>query len=319
MPIRFFQQKINALNAYADTLANRNIYASNALGFARTILATGTLLTFLFSPYDAVFVDGINKVAFVDSFNAFNLFELIKSPIAARAVAAVILITVISGYLPQITGILHWWVCFSMFNKGTLVDGGDQVSMILSGFLLPVTLLDPRLNHWTEGKTYNRPYSNILSNVVLGLIAVQMSVIYFHSAVEKMKVAEWVNGTAVYYFLNNNLFGPVPVIRNLIVTLMASPLIALLADWGVLLLEILLFAALFMSRKNKRRMLIAGVAFHFTIIIMHGLVSFFFAMTAGLFLYLYPLDQSVALRILPFKKLRRKQPSAAPSGKLQTI
>lgn len=123
-----------------------------------------------------------------------------------------------------------------------------------------------------------------------------MAVIYFHSAFEKLRVTEWVNGTAVYFFISNNQFGPIPAIRNLLVSLLSNPFIAILFDWGTLLIEILLFAALFMSKANKKRMLIAGLLLHFGIIFLHGLMSFFFAMAGGLILFLFSIDENISLK-----------------------
>lgn len=293
--LKYFRHIVQQGNHYADYLAGKQVYATNVVGWARSILATGTLLTFLFSPYDALFDPGVTKAANIAFFDAGNLFNLIAHPLAVRLVACTILLAVISGYLPQLTGILHWWVCASLANKGALIDGGDQISMILSLFLVPVTLLDPRKNHWTTGVHYHRPYTHIFVNFILMLIGLQMAIIYIHSTFEKLKVPEWLNGTAVYYFLNHDLYGAVPIVKRVMTPLFLNPYITLLLGWGTLILEMMLFAALFMSKTNRKKMLIAGLIFHFAIILFHGLMSFFFAMAAGLILYLFPVDEQIKL------------------------
>jgi len=60
-----------------------------------------------------------------------------------------------------------------------------------------------------------------------------------------------------------------------------------------------------MNKENKLKMFIPSVGFHFMIVIIHGLFSFFFAMLAGLILYLLPLNNYLALKDLKglFKNL----------------
>lgn len=290
--IRLINKKTSSLNSFTNYLANRNIYKTNLIGVARFILATGTLLTLMLSPYNAIFVEG-SKNSTLSFFNNLNLFIIIKSHVVAKLLSCTILLAVISGYLPQITGILHWWVSFSLFNKGYLVDGGDQITSILTLFLIPITVCEPRLNNWYKGNKNCNPYFSILVNVALFFISLQMSILYFHSSQAKLNVAEWTNGTAVYYYLNNNLYGPVPIVKNIVLNLLSIKIFAVLSTWSILIFEILLFAAIFMTKNTKKKLLYYALVFHFIIIILHGLVSFFFAMTGGLLLYLYPIEENV--------------------------
>ncbi|MRM86444.1 hypothetical protein D1002_11255 [Riemerella anatipestifer] len=65
--------------------------------------------------------------------------------------------------------------------------------------------------------------------------------------------------------------------------------------YGVLILELLLFLALCSNRKYKIVMLYIALLFHFSIIIFHGIFSFFFSISAALILYLYPTHQNLKL------------------------
>lgn len=48
----------------------------------------------------------------------------------AKVLGIIILLLVISGPLPQLTGILHAWVAFSVATGISIPDGGDQSRQI---------------------------------------------------------------------------------------------------------------------------------------------------------------------------------------------
>jgi antimicrobial peptide system SdpB family protein len=109
---------------------------------------------------------------------------------------------------------------------------------------------------------------------------------YFHASVGKYNTPEWHNGTAAYYWFNDPTFGSTGFIYSTLSYLFKNPYIMLLFSWGTLLGELLLFARLF---TDKRKWIIlafiGGVFFHIGIVLMFGLVSFFFAMFGALVLY----------------------------------
>lgn len=63
--------------------------------------------------------------------------------------------------------------------------------------------------------------------------------------------------------------------------------------WSVIILEILLSIALFMKESYRKNLFFAGVLFHLSIILIHGLFSFFFSITALLVMYLIPIDYNI--------------------------
>lgn len=69
-------------------------------------------------------------------------------------------------------------------------------------------------------------------------------------------------------------------------------IIVTLLTWGILTLEVILFAGFFMKIKHRKKLLIIGMLFHLGIVVVHGLFSFFFAMAAALILYLWPVHQT---------------------------
>ncbi|MGI8950155.1 MAG: sporulation-delaying protein SdpB family protein [Chitinophagaceae bacterium] len=297
--------KLNAqINRYVDgilIIANRNPF-TNVYGLSRSILAMGTLVTFLFNDVHSIFIDinfGTKKYFFLEKINIFYLFGYENISIA-KIVCVIILLFIISGFFPQITGLLHWWVTYSFFNSAIIVDGGDQIASVITLLLIPITLLDSRINHWRfkQSKNVIKNYTAIL---FIFLIQIQMCILYFNSAIAKFTVEEWTNGTAIYYWLLNNTFGVSNYLRKIIFPIITNAYGVQFLTWGTIAFEILLFASLFFNPKNKIKMLKAGLLFHFFIFIFLGLGSFFFSMAGGLILYLYPFDNWIKINFV-FKK-----------------
>ncbi|HET9035930.1 MAG TPA: HTTM domain-containing protein, partial [Myxococcaceae bacterium] len=148
----------------------------------------------------------------------------------------------------------------------------------------------------------------------LVLVRVQMAVVYLFAAVLKFPSEEWANGTALYYWWQNAVFGSPGFLRPLMAWLGRSLLVVPLT-WGVLLLELSLAAALVAPLRFRRRLLPLALLFHAGIAVIHGMPSFALAMIGGLVLYLRPTWQPFPLP-QPFRRslARRAQPGAQPSA-----
>lgn len=288
-----------SLNKYSEKLSNTNPF-TNVLGFARSALAFCTLLTLLANNWGLLFnpehINAPVSSSLLDQLNIFNLFskEYIQIPLI---ISCVILVTVISGYLPQVTGVLHWWVAMSFWRTSPIIEGGDQLHVILAFLLIPVCLMDNRINHWHKKKNQQQAffkYRCLAVHLVIQVVQVQMAILYFQAAVDKLFVTEWKDGSAVYYWFTNNIFGIGGSARDVAVQLLSNSVIVSAISWGTIVLEILLFGALFSNSTYKKIMLYAGIGFHFMIILVHGLPGFFFAMLGGLILYLRPLENEFA-------------------------
>jgi antimicrobial peptide system SdpB family protein len=151
------------------------------------------------------------------------------------------------------------------------------------------------------------------------VIRLQVAVVYLHASVGKMKVEEWTNGTAVYYWFLHPVFGAADWLRPVLVPLLMSPVPVTVLTWGAVILELILFAGLFMERRHRRWLLWVGLAFHFGIVLVHGLVGFFFAMAGALILYLWPPDGKPQIR-LPQRRAgpRATEEPVPPPRKLVT-
>ena len=286
----FFKQILTLTRIF-----ERNSPFGLPVALSRSLLATSTLVTFLFNSSITLFPSNIQDTvprSYIGSINLFHLF-FHNNIFGLKLFSILILILVISGWRPRITGILHWWVSYTFFTMSDIIDGGDQINAILCFILIPITLMDNRKNHWNfyDEASSVSPYKNIFGNTLISMAGVQMSYLYFQSLVEKLKIDQWVDGTSLYYWLTHNIFGAPEWIKIVILPFLQNSVTLLLITWTVLLIELLLFSAIFMSKSRKIKILIIGISFHLCIALIHGLISFFFSMSAGLLLYLLPSDR----------------------------
>lgn len=270
-------------------------------GLARSILALGTLITFVFNPAshlfinldEAIYTQHVTTSAIVHKLNLFFLFGPSHLGIA-KLLSILILILVVSGWRPRITGIFHWWVAFSFSSVSPTIDGGDTIASIISFFLIPLCLADNRKWHWATASNHGTDsFVNLFLWSVLFIIRLQVCIIYLHSGVDKLRIEEWGNGTSTYYWFTNNIYGAADWLKPFIYSLMSQPLIVVSITWGTIVLEIILGMAIFMDRKtlNWRILLMLAIVFHLGIVIIFGLITFFMSMMACLVLYLVPVSR----------------------------
>ncbi|MDR3679943.1 MAG: hypothetical protein P4L41_08250 [Flavipsychrobacter sp.] len=283
------------------TLLNRIMYKNihnEKIAIVRSLLAIGTIFTLLTNNMGLLinsnYLNGGGGLSVELPLKAINLFVLFP-PVYAKLIALFILVTVISGYLPQITSVLHALVMISFCGKVIPVDGGDQVALVLSILLIPICITDERLNQWMPNKKQGNANMNIFNNVCLFAIQMQAAFIYLESGIGKIMVNEWKEGTACYYWFSHNVSGAPDWLRNIYESITLTPYVALVS-WGVIIFEILLFACLFANENIKAKFLVLAILFHFMIIITHGLPSFFCSMLGLLILYLD--EKNISIKVL---------------------
>ncbi len=288
-----------------DRALERSTPFTDVYGLARTLLAVSTASTLLFSQSTSLFcpVSGHAKVPICEKYARLGFFCFVSSDKleAARWGCFALLLLVASGWRPRATGILHAWLAYSLQANAVLVEGGDQLASILSILLVPVTLSDSRKWHWSAdclASDFSAVMRRAVATSALWMVRIQVSVVYLEASVGKLMVAEWVDGTAVYYWLNDPTFGAPGWLRPVLRPLLTSSGVAVVT-WGVILIELFLAASLVMRKRFWPWMLCLGVTLHASIALLHGLVSFSIIMTGALILYLRPVDQSlhIAMRL----------------------
>ncbi len=293
-----FKNVINFLVLKIQKYSTMNPWTST-YGLARSLIALSLMITLVFTGYENLFplVDGMQlKPVFLD-LEKIGLFYLFKDNILIAHILSVsILIWVIIGFLPQLSCIFHWWVAFSFFTSTVIIEGGDQIAVIVTMLLVPVCITDRRINHWNN-KIANKKRSKTILFVwsIYFIISLQVSVIYLHAAVGKLAVEEWVNGTALYYWVNHNVFGVPNTLKGDATKILSNTFFVVILTWGAILLEFLLAGWLIMKRNiwNWKFMFISAVLFHVLIGVVHGLLSFMITMSGVLVLYFFSKNKSI--------------------------
>jgi antimicrobial peptide system SdpB family protein len=125
----------------------------------------------------------------------------------------------------------------------------------------------------------------------------QVAVLYLHAATGKFSVPEWVNGTALYYWLLEPAIGITQKHHDVVLWLLRPAWVTPLISWAPLALELALFCAIGMSSENRMRRVLFAVAalFHVGNFLFFGLFSFMLTMFAALVLLLRPASRPYRL------------------------
>jgi antimicrobial peptide system SdpB family protein len=258
-------------------------------GLARSLLALGTAGTLAFTGTEVLFhpVVGAPKAPYCFEASRVSLFCVVPSHEIARWLGVALLLVVATGWRPSLTALPHWWISFSLQNSATVVDGGDQATAVLTLLLLPLALSDPRKWHWTfpidERVHSGRQVAGFVGRLMM---VIQIAGLNFCAAISKLGVPEWANGTALYYWITDPTFGPPRLLGSLLGHAVLSPTGVVVLTWGTIVLELAIALSLGFPHQIRRALVILGIGFHGAIAATMGLVSFGFAMSAALLLYL---------------------------------
>jgi antimicrobial peptide system SdpB family protein len=296
---------------------------SSGLGLARTLLALGSGLTLIATPTDVLLSGGgvIPRAGcFADSAaGAFCVVPVWHGELM-RWCAVAALLLVASGWRPRLTAIPHWYLSWSLLVNSAVPDGGDQLTAILTLLLVPVGLTDRRRWHWQDPAPSSRAgvdrahagTASLIAYVAIALIHIQVAVVYFQSSVAKLGVAEWADGTAMYYFLQHQLFGAPPWLSPVTDLVTHQPLGVSLLTWTPLAIEFAIAVAILLRPPVRRVLLVLGFALHATIGLTMGLVSFGVAMCGALLLYLLPIGYQLRFEGLSAATRRVRARLAVP-------
>jgi len=277
-----------------------NIHNSNVVTLSRALLALSFLLTLVFTPlYDLFPTQHLilikQNVEYSLHLNFFLWFDNIKIP---YIISIVVLLLSIFGLFPRYMSILQFWVSFSVYHSALVTEGGDQINSILSLLFIPLCLSDNRKNGWYSKKNYNQnsQKSNLFlynSFVALLFIKIQISLLYFNAGVAKIYAPEWSNGSAVYYWFYDPTFGAPHWFDFLFGFFFKNDITVTIINWSVIFLEIIIFISFFLKQKFKYLIFPIAILFHFLIILVHGLPSFFLSMSGCLVIYLLNVEISI--------------------------
>lgn len=265
---------------------------TNVLGVGRTLLAVATGMTLAVNGPATLFAhaSGLPDGPACRGVREYGLFCVIPPSglNAARFFALALLVITASGWRPRVTCIPHWWITFSCAANWKLLEGGDHLAAVLTFLLLPVCLADGRRWHWrlAQHEQLRGPLAGLVGASTVVAIKLQVAGVYLHSSVAKLTVEEWVDGTAIYYWLGDPTFGASEFTRGLFSALFRIPLAVAALTWGPILVEFLLFLGAIgaVAKRWNLYLLATGLLFHATIALTMGLVSFGVVMSGALVL-----------------------------------
>ncbi len=268
------------------------------LGVARAFLALGAGLTYLLTPSDTLFtpVDGALSARCAASVGwmAWPCWLPEDHVAGAQVVAGLLCLVIATGLFPAVAAVPTAFLLLALPLTSAAPDGGDQLAGILGVLLLPVSLTDWRRHSWTveqpDAVFRQRVFT---ADVGIAFIKVQVSVVYLVACLGKLGSPEWANGTALYYWVRNNVFGAPWIFRPAAEWVTSQPPLVAALSWGTLVLEFSLAIAVFLPVRFRLRVLLpVALLFHVGIWLVLGVSSFAFVMFAALLLLVIPVGWS---------------------------
>lgn len=264
------------------------------LGAARSLLALSAGLTYLLTPSTVLFVpvDGALRARCAASVGwlAWPCWTPQEALGMAQCVAAALCFAVASGWYPAFTAIPLAFLLIALPITSSVPDGGDQLAGILGLILLPISLTDWRRNSWTAPQREQLLAVRVfVADASLALAKLQIAVVYLIACLGKLGSPEWVDGSALFYWVRNNVFGAPLIFRPIAEWATAQPLLVAAFSWGTLVLEFCLAIAVFLPISIRLRFLLpVALLFHLGIWLVLGVSSFAFVMFGALLLLVVP-------------------------------
>jgi antimicrobial peptide system SdpB family protein len=261
---------------------------SRALGIGRSVIALAQASILAFTPASHLFVPVGGAETEVDcstSVQALSLYCVAGSADRQllNLIALALLLVVASGFLPRYTTVLHFWVSLSIGQSISLPDGGEAVAQVVTFFLVLACADDRRKWHWEKSTADGREGTFWHGIAWAGWwgVRLQVAYVYLNSAVAKLPVGPWAEGSATYYVARMENFGAAGLFADLFRWATGITVIALLSAWGTILAETVI--AFFLLRRDSRQA-VAGVisaCLHVLIVLQIGIVSFGFIMVGA--------------------------------------
>ena len=279
---------------------------TNVYGLARTLVALGTAGTLAASTAQTLFrpVATLGDYPPCKSAAAGSVFCLAPHSYTGltwiKWICVAVLVVTASGWRPRWTALPHAYINYSVFSGIAIVDGGDQIGLILSVLFVLPALGDRRHWHWHQPPppptTRADQVLTLLGHTGLVVVRLQMSVLYFQAVVAKLPHPEWADGTAMWYWGTNPDFGPAPWLATLVTPILSTALGVAAMTWIPLVIELSLAASLLLPQRLRLYVMAAGLFFHLCIATMMGLWSFALAMAGGIIVLCAPAGSALHVR-----------------------
>ncbi|MCJ1714488.1 sporulation-delaying protein SdpB family protein [Curtobacterium sp. VKM Ac-2922] len=273
-PIQDLRAGFNALAANLDHFDGESLRPQAG----RSIIALAQLLTLALTSWPALTADVLGRLPemYCAGPRSISMFCLGSSTPneTGRWIAIAVCVLVVSGIYPRWTSILHAWVAISMAVSLSLPDGGEAVAVFSCVLLIGVLVPNSKPFAWRRTESESRPVLRAIGYAASLALCLQVAGIYFESGLAKLAVADWANGSAVYYIVRDPMFGSVGLVGSVVAEITAHPLGTALFTWGTIVAECCIAVAFLLPHRFKRYGLVGVILLHTSIAIIMGLWSF---------------------------------------------
>lgn len=284
-----------------------------AVGASRSLLALAAALTYLLTPTDTLFDPAVGSLAArceeTVRLAAWPCWIPPSAVQGTQSFVGVLCLVTATGIVPYVTAVPLAGALLAIPLVSAAPDGGDQLAGILGMLFVPVSVLDRR-SHWWSGRPAGRAEGArlLLADTALVMAKVQIAIVYFVACVGKLGSAEWANGTALFYWVRNNVFGAPSYLVPVVEPVTAAPLLVAFLTWGTLALEFFLAISMALPVRFRIKVLLpVAILFHLGILFVLGISSFAVVMVAALLLLLVPLGHELNPRHLRVRRPRREE------------
>lgn len=280
-------ESTNVITRVEGSARSEPVYRTSTW-IGRAVIALGQLSIVLFSDRSHLTPMTAGGESFTcDGAARWGAYCAFTDPVGSVVVIA-ILVSVCSGLAPLITGALHAWASFSIATGIGLPDGGEHVAQVVTLLVAAMLLPDLRRVTWNGASRGGPPVLLGVSMAAWWILRLQMAGIYLHSAIAKLGVENWLNGSAMYYIVRDPSFGAVGPVGGLMRWVTSSPLGVAALTWGSIMVEIAIAVLLLHRGKARVLALVLSVALHTAIIATIGLWSFGLVMIGAMVIAAVP-------------------------------
>ncbi|MFJ4262149.1 hypothetical protein ACIPYU_06880 [Paenarthrobacter nicotinovorans] len=288
---------INFIRTYSEKMASFRSKIP-AVQAARTVLAIATLTVLISTSWESLTpeIAGLGRPSYCEPPLSLGLFCMDASAdkFYARGFAVLVLILVALGVVPAISSWLHAWTAFSFSVGIGLPDGGEQVSQVVTALAVLICINDwswcawrPQMGALFKLNRIDSGFQGIRWAAWIG-IRMQVAYIYLNSGLSKLPQEDWMNGSAMYYFVRDPSFGVSGPLSDFVMWLTDFDLGVAFLTWTPILMEATIAILIFGGPLRRRLAFWIAAILHGGIILLIGLWSFGLIMIGSVALAAFP-------------------------------
>lgn len=224
-------------------------------------------------------LDFYNSESLIDRARALELFDAYQKPLFSwnfwpDSLALVMQITFLVLMVLMALG----WVIRPMIAIAWVIHLGFMHRNWAAGMGMD-TIVSVFLFYFSFCEFRKSKQKDMLTNVMIRMAQVHLSIIYFYTGLEKLRGPQWWEGTAIWTALSN------PQMTSFdLLFLKDWPLIVGLLTHATVLFE-LMFLPMVWNPRTRNFILVLGVSFHFGTALLMDLWAFAAVMTSLYFLF----------------------------------